>query len=78
MRAQYVRNKNIWPYPPPYLITPPGTRGVRFQDIKIQKRFQFTPLRAPGARQPDVEGRISMRIAAMVDGRYCCGDAIGR
>jgi hypothetical protein len=74
----YARNKNIFPYPPQYLIRPPGTRGVKFNNIKITKRYVFKPLRAPGARQPDVEGRIAMRLAAMEDGRYCCGDAIGR
>ena len=74
----YVRNKNIFPYPPRYLIKPPGTRGITFDSIKITKRYVFSPLRAPGARQPDAEGRIAMRIAAMDDGRYCCGDVIGR
>jgi hypothetical protein len=78
MRVQLVRKKDIWPHPPPYLVRPPGTRGVKFNNIKITKKFVFKPLRAPGSRQPDAEGRISMRIAAMDDNRYCCGDAIGR
>lgn len=79
MRISQVRAKryNIWPYPPPHIVYP---RRVfqKFRDIEIRKVYRFTPLRAAGARQPDVEGRIAMRIAAMVDGRYCCGDAIGR
>jgi hypothetical protein len=78
MKFQYIERKNIWPYPPPYLIYPHGVGRVKFQDIEIHKNFRFKPLRAPGARQPDAEGRISMRIAAMIDDRYCCGDAIGR
>lgn len=78
MRIQYIKRKNIWVHPPPYLISPPGIRGVKFKNIEINKRFVFRPLRAPGSRQPDTEGRISMRIAAMDDGRYCCGDVIGR
>jgi hypothetical protein len=78
LRPQYIRFKNIYPIPPPYIIDPPGTRGIGFDSIKITKRYKFTPLRPPGARQPDAEGRIAMRLAAMVDGRYCCGDAIGR
>jgi hypothetical protein len=74
----YVRRKNIYPYPPPRLIDPPGVLGVKFEDIRITKRYRFTPMRPAGARQPDAEGRIAMREAAMVDGRYCCGDVVGR
>jgi hypothetical protein len=78
MKAQYIRKKNIYPYPPPYIINPPGTRGVKFKSIKVTKKYRFKPLLAPGSRQPDAEGRVAMRIAAMVDGRYCCGDVVGR
>jgi hypothetical protein len=74
MRVQYIKKSNIYPIPPPTIINPPGPGKLHL----ITKRYKFRPLRPPGARQPDAEARVAMRIAAMVDGRYCCGDVIGR
>jgi hypothetical protein len=77
MKIQFIKKTNKYCYyPPPWLINPPGIATREFQPII--KKYKFVPLRAAGARQPDVEGRLAMRIAAMDDGRYCCGDVVGR
>jgi hypothetical protein len=71
-----VKSTDKWVYPPPRIIYPP-TISKKFKPLRI-KKYQFRPLRAAGARQPDAEARITMRIAAMAENRYCCGDPIGR
>lgn len=72
-----VKRYNIWPVLPRKITRPRGVFN-KFEDIRIVKSYRFVPLRPDGARQPDVEGRVAMRIAAMKDNRYCCGSVIGR